>query len=102
MAKPRRDLSKIFRKILGNDHCYFSPPVSKNMEYPCIKYELDRIDSKFADNLPYATAKKYTVTVIDPNPDSEIPEKMLTISYCRFDRTYIVDGLNHFIFTIFY
>lgn len=102
MGKSRIGLSKIFKETLGNDHCYFSPPTSINMKYPCIKYELDRIDSKFADNLPYATAKKYTATVIDPNPDSEIPEKMLEIPYCRFDRMYIVDGLNHFVFTIFY
>lgn len=80
----------------------FSPPSSKKMNYPCIKYELDRTDAKFADNLPYATAKKYTVTVIDPNPDSELPEEMLKISFCRFDRTYIADGLNHFVFTLYY
>lgn len=102
MAKPRKNLSKIFRKILGNDNCYFSPPTGFKMNYPCIKYDLDRIDADYADNLPYKTAKKYTVTVIDPNPDSEIPEEMLKIPYSRFDRTYIADGLNHFVFTLYY
>lgn len=102
MAKSRKSLSNMFRKILGNSNCYFTPPSSINMKYPCIKYELERIDSSFADNLPYKTAKKYIVTVIDIDPDSEIPEEMMKIPYCRFDRSYIADGLNHFVFTLYY
>lgn len=105
MAKPRRELHKTLCDILGSRNCYFSPPSDKKkkeMKYPCIVYHLSNFGSTFADNVDYLRSNRYTVTVIDMDPDSELPEKVLKLPYCTSDRNYVVDGLNHFAFTLFF
>lgn len=100
MGKPRETLDQIFRGITPN--VYFSPPASISMKYPCIRYEFSNFNTDYADNQNYLVRKRYTATVIDYDPDSELPEEMLKIPYCSSDRSYVVDGLNHFVFTIFW
>jgi hypothetical protein len=56
----------------------------------------------FADNKPYNHQKAYMVTVIDRNPDSEIPEKIAMLPMCKFNRHYTKDNLNHDIYTLYY
>jgi hypothetical protein len=72
------------------------------MSYPCIVYERDDIDTKFADNRPYSHKKRYQVTVIDPNPDSEIPDRVAELPLCSFSRAFKADNLNHDIFNLFF
>ncbi len=72
------------------------------MRYPCILYVRSGIEIGFADDNPYIHDKEYTVTVIDPDPDSVIPDKIAKLPKCRFDRHYTADNLNHDVFTIFY
>lgn len=102
MAKSREDLHEILCKILGTRNCYFQPPSNIRRNYPCIDYELTRIDNIHADNIPYLNAKAYTLTYIDEDPDSEIPDKILQLPYCSFDRPYNADGLHHTVFTLYY
>lgn len=82
-------------------HVYFQPPTGFKMSYPCIVYKLARIDTRFANNNPYKHDKAYTLTVIDKNPDSQIPDKVAELPMCRFDRYFEIDNLHHFVFTIY-
>lgn len=100
MGNKREILDKIFREIIPN--VYFSPPSSIQMKYPCICYEFSNFDTSHADNRNYLVSRRYTVTVIDYDPDSKLPEELLKIPMCNSDRSYVVDGLCHFIFTIFW
>ena len=84
----------------GDRHTYFNPPPSVQMKYPAIKYSLNNVNLKFANNGLYRKTPSYEVTLIDSNPDSEYVDKILQIPYCRFDRFYIADNLNHWTFTI--
>lgn len=84
------------------DNVYFQPPPTVKMKYPCIHYELSDRDSKFADNKPYANTKKYSVTVMDQDPDSAIPDKIAVLPMCRFDRHFTAEGLNHNVFQLFF
>lgn len=102
MARPRLELHKLFCEVLGNQNCYFRPPAKLHMKYPCIRYERVGTSDRRADNRLYNTMNQYTATVIDPNPESKIPDKMLELPYCNFDREYAADGLNHFVFTIYF
>lgn len=102
MKTPRLQLHEILCELLGSRNCYFSPPSSLQMKYPCIRYELANTESTFADNRPYLTADRYNITVIDENPDSQIPKRVLELPYCISDRNYTQDNLNHFVFTLFY
>lgn len=84
----------------GDRHTYFNPPPSVRMRFPAIKYSLNNINRTFANNGAYRMTPSYEVTLIDENPDSEYVEKILQIPYCRFDRFYVADNLNHWTFTI--
>lgn len=89
-------------KTLGVPNVYFAPSVNKNMEYPCIRYEhSDRI-AIFADNKRYIKTSSYTVTYITRNPDdaASICEKLEDLGFSRYDRTYVADGLYHYVYTL--
>lgn len=98
--KDREELSKILHKICKN--VYYSPPSDMNMVYPCIVYKLANLSSIHADNIKYHNMTQYTVTVIDEHPDSKIRDKIYNLQYCSFDRGFTRDGLNHFVFRLYY
>lgn len=83
-------------------HVYFQPPETVKLIYPCILYRLSADFPGHADNIKYFGMKRYTVTVIDRNPDSVIPDLVAKLPYCRFDRFYAADYLNHFVFELYY
>lgn len=98
----RPDLGVFLREKTGIPKTYFNPPESIRMEYPCIVYERDDIEPKYADNLVYGLHYRYQITVIDRDVDSEYVEKVALLPQCRFVRHFIVDNLSHDIFTIYY
>ena len=72
------------------------------MQYPCIRYEREYESTQHADNLPYAHAKRYRVTVIDPDPDSEIADKVRQLPYSSFQRFFVAEDLNHDVINIYF
>ncbi|MCD8090084.1 MAG: hypothetical protein LUD81_05585 [Clostridiales bacterium] len=98
----RLELHGILVNILGSENVYFQPPESFKMIYPCIVYSLNDINMRNADDRHYLKAKSYTLTFISKDPDSEIPEAILELPMCGFDRSYSADNLNHWGFNIFY
>lgn len=98
----RLELHEELVKILGSRNVYFQPPESIKIKYPAIIYERSDIHNEFANNDIYLQPYKYKVTVVDYDPDSELVSKMSKFKYARFDRHYVVDGLNHDTFTISY
>jgi len=81
---------------------YFQPPPTVMMKYPCIVYKRDYNNTEFADDKPYTHRKRYMVTVIDSDPDSEIPAKVAELPLCLFDRFYTADNLNHDVYKLFF
>lgn len=98
----REDLSAILKEALGCDHVYFQPPSNVCMRYPAIVYNLSDIDNRHADNLPYLQYHRYDVTVIDEDPDSKVADRVSKISGCRFERSFTMDNLNHYVFSLYY
>lgn len=98
----RLDLQALLVSLLGSTHVYFQPPPTLQLQYPCIVYARSDEDAKFADNRPYSRTKRYTVTVIDRDPDSVIPDKIGALPLCTFDRFYTADNLNHDVYTLFF
>lgn len=96
--KDRMDLHNILVTLC--DHVYFQPPPTVVMQYPCIIYRRDFATTEFANNKPYSYTKRYSVTVVDQNPDSEITDKVKELPGCIFDRFYAADNLNHDVFKI--
>lgn len=97
---PRLQLHSVLMDIV--DHVYFQPPANINMNYPCIVYQRDGSNSDYADNGLYRHAKRYQVTVIDRNPDSELPDQVEGLPLCSFDRFFAADNLNHWVLNLFY
>lgn len=103
MARSRQQLSEILNGIIGTTkRVYFQPPASIKMVYPCIVYNLDDIDAEFANNLPYALTKKYTIMVITKDPDMDLPMKVAQLPMCTMSRAYSADNLYHYVFDLYY
>lgn len=104
MARPREELGCILENLLGeySENCYFEPPDGFEMNYPCITYELSNAMKQYANNHPYLIDKRYIVTVIDLDPDSELRDKVLELPKCSFDRAFTNDNLNHYVFTLYF
>lgn len=81
---------------------YFQPPTSVTMKYPCIVYQLDTLHTIHADDNPYRVQDRYSVTVIDPDPDTKIPDYIAHLPTATFNRYFVSDNLNHYVFQIYY
>lgn len=97
----RLTLHEALVEALGTRYVYFQPPEEVKMTYPAIRYQLQGNRVKRANNGLYLNDQAYMVTIIDEDPDSEIPSRVETIPYCRFDRFYIADNLNHWVYVIY-
>lgn len=98
----RLDLHELFKELLGSSNVYFQPPGKEDMDYPCIRYSLNDINAEFANDKPYSHQMQYSVIVIDEDPDSEIRDKISGLPRCKFERSYAVDNLNHYVFNLIY
>jgi hypothetical protein len=88
--------------VLGAGNVYFQPPESVKLQYPCIVYRLSGESTRFADDKPYTNKKRYAVTAIDKNPDSELPDRIAALPSCAFDRYFAADNLNHYTYIIYF
>lgn len=96
----RLGLQDLLETLVAN--VYFQPPESLKLSYPCIVYSRSDMDTKFADDIPYAHSKQYQLIVIDKDPDSSIPGKVALLPMCTFDRHYTANNLNHDVFDLYY
>lgn len=88
--------------ILGSRHVYYQPPEGVKIQYPAIIYNRDDIYNTFADNIVYVQDHKYSITVIDEDPDSTFVQLVSKIPRIKFVRHYVSDNLNHDVFTLYY
>ena len=98
----RLNLHEELCKVLGSRNVYFQPPESLKLNFPCIIYERVGADQLKADDTNYITKRRYTVTVIDKDPDSIIPEKVGALQYASYDRTFVSNNMNHDVYKIYY
>ena|SRR5881409_419222 len=84
------------------DNVYFQPPNNMEMQYPCIIYNRDQSHTAFADNRPYSRTKRYQVTVVDRDPDSDLPDTVENLPLCAFSRAFDTQDLHHYVFTLFF
>jgi len=98
---PRQQLHDLL-KTFGAAEVYFQAPSQDKMVFPCIMYNLDDEFAAYADNTPYSRISKYQVTVIDRNPDSQIRGKIADLPMSSFQRFFVVDGLNHTVYNLYF
>lgn len=99
----RLDLHEEFCNLLGTRYVYFQPPESLKLHYPCIVYNRSGVDTKNADNKHYKCTNQYSGVIIDPDPDSSIPDRLLDkFSMSSLSASYTSDNLNHTPFSLYY
>jgi len=99
----RLSIDAKLRQVDGVSKLYYQPPESIKITYPCIIYQLNNIDITHANNATYRIKDNYIVTIIDKNPDSKIPENLMKVfpTLCTFNRFYVSDNLNHWVFNLY-
>ena len=107
MAGKRLDLHALLIDILETkgqaiSRVYFQPPATIEMEYPCIIYNRSNRKNFFSGDNIYLGMNQYSITVVDEDPDSLIPDKVLELPYCSFSAHFTVDGLNHDVYTLYF
>lgn len=98
----RLQLQELLELTLGSSQVYFQPPANIKLAYPCIVYKRNLAETQYGDNSPYLYMKRYMVTVIDRDPDSEIPDRVAELPLCIFSTHYTSDGLNHDVFNLYF
>lgn len=98
----RLELQSILEDLLGSRNVYFQPPEDLKLQYPAIVYARSRIENNHANDGVYIQSLQYELTVIDANPDSEIPLRVSRLPKCRPDREFKSDNLNHSVFTLYF
>ena len=98
----RLELQALLEKIMGNRNVYFQPPSTLRMKYPAIRYELESIENIHADNAVYTQHNSYKITLIDEDPDSAYVGAISRLPKCRFNTSYPADGLNHWVFRLYF
>lgn len=104
MMKTREELHEKLCEITQSRNCYFSPPSNIRMKYPCIRYEFDGLKVLQADNRRYYVRQKYSITIIDENPDSYILKRLFEdkdIMYLSMDGSGVADGMYHYYLTLY-
>jgi hypothetical protein len=97
---PRLDLHDLLLEI--TDHVYFQPPSNIKLQFPCIVYQREGGKSEYADNRPLWHTKRYQVTVIDRDPDTDLPDKVVELPMSEFSRAFMADDLNHYVINLYF
>lgn len=98
----RIELQSKLEDILGSRNVYFQPPENTRMNYPAIRYNLNAINNKHANNTVYKQDNSYTLILICDDPDSDLIHKLSTLPLCRFVRQYVSDNLYHTVYTLYF
>lgn len=106
MAEQRRlELQAELEAVMGSlGKVYFEPDRNVKLVYPCICYFTSHTDYKYTNNLIYLGHRQYDVTIIDKDPDSDLPKLLEEHGFyrLRFDRAYLADNLHHFVYKLYY
>ena len=96
--------SKLHNLLLSiaGPNVYYQTPSNVLMKYPCVRYTINRIENKYADNSVYKQDMSYSITVISREADDEIVDYISKLSGCSFDRRYVQDNLYHTVFNLYY
>lgn len=103
----RLELQTLLETLMESDltnpsNVYFQPKQSIKLTYPCIIYERDQARNHFADNFPYSHTKRWQITVIDKDPDSDIPDRVSAMPMSTFQRSFASDNLYHDIYSLYF
>lgn len=101
MSQRRVELHHKLEGVLGSKNVYFQPPTGLKMNFPCVVYNLSDANDVHADDKIYRRLYRYTMTYITKDPDDPKRDSFDDMQYCSFDRFFVSDNLNHYVYTIY-
>lgn len=102
MFKSSSDFQEFLEQKLGSRNVYFQPPAGVMMGYPAFRFNIATIDNQNADNIHYYQKTAYSLTYITEDADDPMVQTIASWQYCKYDRWYASDNLNHYVFTIYF
>ena len=87
-----KDLLHLLKKAVAHNRVYFQPPENLRLSRNKTTHASD---GRFKDN------QEYTVTLITEDPQPDALDAILNIPYSTLETTYVSNGMNHFVFTIY-
>ena len=87
---------------LGWERVYFVPESNVQMQYPCVRYEMDDIYRENAGNKAYLRQKRYQITAISTDVDDPLFDTFADLPLCSFDRAYRSGQLYHQVYNIYF
>lgn len=98
----RIKLQSILEELLESRNVYYQPPESVKMKYAAIRFSLNKIDKRSANDSAYSLLRSYELVVIDTKPDNPVIDKLLSLPYCSHVTAYKADNLYHDVLTLYY
>jgi hypothetical protein len=99
----RLELHEELCDLLGSRNCYYQPPESVKMSYPCIVYNQGKSTERYANDRLYSLNHSYDGIVISKDPEYDLVDK---IAYhfpkCSTETPYVADNLYHWPFRVKY
>ena len=102
MAQSQEELQAILRELPGVTEAYFQKPGNLTLVPPYIVYELDDEYLMRADNGVHAFWNRYTVTIVDRDPDSPVRDAVRNLPLASFNRKFIAGQLHHFVYNLYF
>lgn len=98
----RLELQAKLEEILGSSNVYYQEPPNTGMKFPCILYELDKLQTRRADNKPYITSNRWTVHHMYKSVKNDTIMETMVNSFlrCEHDRRIKSDGVYNDYYTI--
>lgn len=98
----RIKMGEKLKTVPGVKRVYFRPPPNVKLEYPCIIYNREEMDTESADDRHYLIYDKWAVTAIGFKSDDDIPRWILSnFPKSRHTQSYNSDNLLHDRFRIY-
>lgn len=102
MARSPQDLQETLSSIDGVQEAYMQPPSNVKLPEPYLVYEIDDDWVAYADNGPFASFNRYSVTLVTRRPDDPIIERLRALPLINFDRHFVSAGLHHYVFQLYF
>ena len=87
---------------IGGPNVYYQAPSDMAMNYPAIKYSINKMKNKHADDLVYCQDISYSIIIMSKDVDCDVIYKLSILPKCSFDRRYVADNIYHTVFNIYY
>lgn len=100
MDEDRLVLHNLLLELFPTLKLYFRPPSKIILEYPCIVYDVKKLNANYAANKPYNKGTTYQLTVMTNLPGFADAKKVLDIPNSTHTTSYIVSDIVHDIFDV--